>query len=284
MMSLKLNVLGYQIYADDLSKIRLDERLIINTINGHSYAVAKKDLQFQEALLSSDVLLPDGVSVTFGVRMENGIKIPKIAGFDIFIHLLKQLNKKNGSCFFLGALPNTLLYINDRIQKEFPNIRVGFFSPPFVEHYNLQQTKEMCKIINDFNPDVLFVGMTAPKQEKWVFQNKTFLKSNIICSIGAVFDFYARTKKRPAAWMINIGMEWFGRFLSEPVRLFYRYFISTPTIFIDILLKRIHRRSENIHRIEPFDSNEIGNVSDLDFHLHYKLLDKQYSKKIKKTK
>ncbi len=288
MITSKVNILGYQVFADNLNKIKLDKQLIINTLNGHSYSVAKKDLLFQEALHSSDILLPDGSSVTFGVHLENGIRIPKIAGYDVFIHLLNYLNKKNGSCYFLGSMTETLSLIENKINVEFPNIRVGSFSPPYVQEFSVKQSSQMCEIVNDFHPDVLFVGMTAPKQEKWVHKNKNLLDAKVICSIGAVFDFYAGTKKRPANWMIKCNLEWLGRFLSEPRRLFHRYFISTPSIFIDLFLHKFHIRNlyylNDLKPIKKPKVQEIGKALDSDINYHYKILEDEFDEELSNHK
>ena len=93
----------------------------------------------------------------------------------------------------------------------------------------------MIKVVNRFKPDVLFVGMTAPKQEKWIFENAYRLETHIITGIGAVFDFYAGTKKRPSKWMINWGLEWLGRLVSDPKRLWKRYIIYNPVFIYKIL-------------------------------------------------
>ena len=94
----------------------------------------------------------------------------------------------------------------------------------------------MVSRINEFKPDVLFVGMTAPKQEKWVYENKNQLDAKVICSIGAVFDFYSETVKRPSKFWINLGLEWFIRLLHEPNHLWRRYLLYGP-VFIYVVLK-----------------------------------------------
>ncbi len=237
----KAEVLGYEVYGSDLSKIRIGNSSVINTLNGHSYNVAKGDPEFREALQASDILLPDGVSVVFGARVLSGQKIQKIAGYDIFTHLLEQLNKQKGSCFFLGASLNTLHLIGQRLGKEFPNVRVGSFSPPYRAQFSEPENKMMCEQVNEFHPDVLFIGMTAPKQEKWVHANKSRLNAGIICSIGAVFDFYAGTTQRPANWVIKLKLEWLGRLLKEPRRMWRRYLLSTPVFFIDVFKSKVKR-------------------------------------------
>ena len=102
----------------------------------------------------------------------------------------------------------------------------------------------MINKVNNFNPDVLFVGMTAPKQEKWVYQNKERLNAKIICSIGAVSDFYAGTVQRVNKIWIDLHLEWFRRFLNEPVRLWQRNFISTPLFLLEILLYKLKIRKD----------------------------------------
>ena len=94
---------------------------------------------------------------------------------------------------------------------------------------------EMCKKVNLITPNVLFVGMTAPKQEKWVHEFRGNLDADIICSIGAVFDFYAGNIKRSSNFWIYLGLEWLPRLVKEPKRLFYRNFISTPKFIFEII-------------------------------------------------
>jgi N-acetylglucosaminyldiphosphoundecaprenol N-acetyl-beta-D-mannosaminyltransferase len=95
----------------------------------------------------------------------------------------------------------------------------------------------MLRAINNAAPDVLWVGLTAPKQEKWVYTNKENIDANTIVSIGAVFDFYAGTVKRPNKIWISLGLEWFPRFLREPKRLAKRNLVSTPKFLLEIILQ-----------------------------------------------
>ncbi|MGJ5642340.1 WecB/TagA/CpsF family glycosyltransferase [Formosa sp. S-31] len=220
---LNVNCLGYSIYNGKLSKIKFRDKLVINTINQYSFCIAEKDMKFKEALNSSNILLPDGIGITLAYKFLRNKKIKKIAGADIHQFILKKLNKENGSCYYFGSSSNTLSKIQERITKEYPNIKVGFYSPPYKDEFNNEENKIMIKAINDFQPDVLFVGMTAPKQEKWVSKNKPDLNVGAICSIGAVFDFYAGTVNRPSQEWINLGLEWLGRLLNEPKRMWKRY-------------------------------------------------------------
>jgi N-acetylglucosaminyldiphosphoundecaprenol N-acetyl-beta-D-mannosaminyltransferase len=214
---------------------------IINTINTHSWVVAETDPVLREALSSSDVLLPDGEGIVWAVRYLTGQQIRKIAGFDIFIHLLQYLQKTSGTCFFMGGSQKTLDLIKARLAKEYPNITAGFYSPPFKQEFSDEDNSIIhTKIRSQFTAHsspftVLFVGMTAPKQEKWVHKNKENIHADIICSIGAVFDFYAGTVKRPPDWMIRLKLEWLGRLLSNPKKMWKRVFLSGPRFILSIL-------------------------------------------------
>ena len=232
------DLVKYKIYTASPSSINTDEKCIINTINPHSYCVAKKDRDFNKALLSSEVLLPDGFGMVLATRFLTGQKINKIAGADIHQYLLKQANKKKLKVFYLGASRETLELIEKRIRNEFINIKVASYSPPYKLQFTDEETLEMIDKVNIFQPDFLFVGMTAPKQEKWVYANKERLDVNVIASIGAVFDFYAGNVNRAPKWMIKFGIEWLHRSLKSR-RLLIRNFKSNPVFLYDLVKIKI---------------------------------------------
>lgn len=221
-----------------LPNLPIESKTIINTINPHSYCMAEKDSEFKKALLEADILLPDGIGIVWAGKMLRDEKLSKIAGFDIFIHLLNHLEKTNGSCFFLGASQEALNLIKEKASLEYPNINVGMYSPPFKKEFSVQDSREMCNKVNEFKPDVLFVGMTAPKQEKWVQVYKDNLNAPIICCIGAVFDFYAGTVRRSSEFWINAGLEWLPRFVNDPFRLAKRNLVSTPKFIFEVLNRK----------------------------------------------
>jgi N-acetylglucosaminyldiphosphoundecaprenol N-acetyl-beta-D-mannosaminyltransferase len=138
----------------------------------------------------------------------------------------------------MGATEKTLLRIKAKIKEEYPSLEVGFYSPPFKKHFSDEEAFAIQHHINRFKPHFLFVGMTAPKQEKWVFTNKDQLDVKIITSIGAVFDFYAENIKRPHPIWIKLGLEWFIRLVSEPRRLWRRTFISSPKFLYHVLRQK----------------------------------------------
>lgn len=237
--STTVGVLDYSIFNSDLSKLSFDKKCLITTVNQYSFMVAEKDLEFKNALVKSDILLPDGVGIVAAAKMLNGETVKKIAGADIHQHLLQKMNKEGGSCFYLGASETTLTAIKKRLAKEYPKIKVGSYSPPFKAEFSDEDNKAMIAAVNAFRPDVLFVGMTAPKQEKWSYKFKDQLDAQIICAIGAVFDFYAETVTRPSQFWINLGLEWAVRLAKEPKRMAKRYLYYGPAFVYELLKAKI---------------------------------------------
>jgi len=236
-----LNIMGYDIFIDEISKIKIDsnKKQLINTINPHSYVTAKEDKTFMEALQASDTLLPDGSGIVMAAKQINKANIRKIAGSDLHPYLLSELEKTGGSVFYMGASKDTLDKIYKRIAEEYPNVKVGSYSPPFKDEFTEEDNVKVIDAVNTFSPDVLFIGMTAPKQEKWLHVYKDSLNFKIASSIGAVFDFYAGTVVRPSQFWIDIHLEWLPRLLKEPKRLWKRNFVSTPLFLADMMMYKI---------------------------------------------
>lgn len=224
-MANKLNIqfLDYSVFSKTLEYLPSSKKTLVSTINQYSYCIAEEDSEFKKALKESDILLPDGIGIVIGAKFIHGKKVSKIAGADIHQFLLEKLNRESGSCFYLGSSETTLSKVRDRISSEYPNIKIGTYSPPFKPIFSEEDNVKILNVVNTFKPDVLFVGMTAPKQEKWSYANKEELDAKTICSIGAVFDFYAGTVERPNKIWINLGLEWLGRLLKEPRRMWKRY-------------------------------------------------------------
>lgn len=237
-------LMGYKVFNSDLKAILFHKKAVINTINPHSYCVSLDDNFFRESLEDSDFLIPDGIGICLAFQYLFKKQIKKITGADLHSFFLKHLNSTNGKAFYLGASDNTLIKIKERVKKEHPKIDVKFYSPPFKKEFNQTENNIILKEINQYNPDVLFVGMTAPKQEKWVHRNKEKINVNYICSIGAVFDFYSRKSRRAPKFVQKIGLEWLFRSLMS-FRLARRNLTSNPRFIYHILKFKYFENSFN---------------------------------------
>lgn len=209
-----------------------DGKLLINTINAHSYNNAQKDPLFAEALLRGGALIPDGESIVLAFHWLRHEYIERIPGWDLFEYEMERLNQKGGTCFFLGASEKTLQLIKEKARVVYPHITVETYSPPYKPEFSDEDNRAMIDAVNRVNPDLLWVGMTAPKQEKWAYTHYDELDvKGHIGTIGAVFDFFAGTVERaPEAWQKR-GMEWAYRLLKEPRRMWRRYLLGNLIFF-----------------------------------------------------
>lgn len=233
---LKLKELSLLTSRRELSSLP-DGKLLINTINAHSYNTALKDSLFAEALTKGDVLIPDGASVVMACRWLKAKSQPteRIAGWDLFVHEMDRLNRKGGTCFFMGSSEKVLELIRKRAAVDYPNIKVETYSPPYKPEFSDEENRQIIEAINKANPDLLWIGMTAPKQEKWTYTH--WKELDIHChvgTIGAVFDFFAGTVERAPKWWQEHSLEWLYRLIKEPRRMWRRYIIGNMLFLINI--------------------------------------------------
>jgi len=215
-MNSTLDVLGYKVFNSSLDKADYSEKTLINTFSPNSYGLATKDPFFKEALRNTDILVLDGVGIALGSLFLHGKNIKKIAGQDCFDYFTAKGNENHWKIFFMGSSPKTLEKITTRLKQEYPNIQTAVYSPPFKPEFSEEDNLQIIESINAFKPDVLFVGLTAPKQEKWSYQHKNQLNARVISTIGNVFDWYAGNSKRPAPIWIKLRLEWFVRIFMRP--------------------------------------------------------------------
>lgn len=246
---MKENILGYQVdtlsvaaCADDVFAhvARGHDKRWLACLNPHSYAVALDDAHFGLALRGADWLVPDGIGVVHASRwLEGNIKV-RVTGSDVFFGLHERMNTHGQlSVFFLGATDETLKTIRVRMSRDYPYIRVaGTYSPPFKPDYTTAELDAMIGAVNAAKPDVLWVGMTAPKQEKWIFENRARLDVRFAAAVGAVFDFYTGNVKRSNPLFQRLGLEWLPRLLQQPKRLWRRMFVSAPIFVMHVLRER----------------------------------------------
>ena len=229
-------------------------KTLINTIYAYSYVVAQKDDIFADALRKCDFLMPDGAGIVKACRWLKAKSQPKerIAGWDLFSFEMNALERKSEKLkdkseklkvMFLGSSEKVLSLIRRRVAVDYPHLKVVTYSPPYKLEFSDEDNQAMIKAINDADPDLLWIGMTAPKQEKWTYSHWQDL--NIHChvgTIGAVFDFYAGTAKRAPLWWQRHSLEWLYRLLTEPRRMWRRYIIGNALFIHNILKEKRAKR------------------------------------------
>lgn len=226
-------------------------KISINCINAYSYNIAQNDPSFAKALQCSDYLIPDGISIVMACKWLKTKSKPayRIVGWDLFSLEMEKLNSEvekgtytsqheNGKSpvvMFMGSSEKVLGVIKERMKKEYPLLQAITFSPPFKQTFSDEDSKAMVDAINNAQPDLLWIGMTAPKQEKWLYQHWNELNINChVGCIGAVFDFYAGTIKRAPQWWLDHSMEWVYRLIKEPKRMWKRSVIGIPLFLYNV--------------------------------------------------
>ncbi len=237
----ELNLVESQAALNDIPK----GKVLINTINAHSFNVAQYDDFFARALTEGDYLLPDGASIVKACRWLNAKSRPqeRITGwvlFDFEMGRLEQEGSQNDdgnlpTAMFVGSSEKVLALIKERAAKDYPHVKIATYSPPYKAKFSDEDNNDIIQAINDVNPDLLWIGMTAPKQEKWVFKHWNELNINChVGTIGAVFDFYAGTSKRAPQWWQKHSIEWLYRLIREPRRMWRRYVVGNPKFLWNI--------------------------------------------------
>lgn len=239
-MSLRLSSLYYVCSMQELADSHSGKTLI-NTINAHSFNTAQKDALFAEALANGDYLIPDGASIVKACRWLKAKSQPKerIAGWDLFMFEMNKLNEKGGRVMFMGSSEKVLTLIREKAKVDYPRLDVVTYSPPYKPEFSDDDNKAIIDAINKANPDLLWIGMTAPKQEKWAYAHWNEL--NIHChvgTIGAVFDFYAGTAQRAPQWWQEHSLEWLYRLMKEPKRMWRRYVLGNPLFVWNIMKEK----------------------------------------------
>ena len=200
----------------------------------HGLHVASEDPQFREILNNADLFVPDGIAPVWIARAL-GLKTKgRVTGSDILRDYLELANEKGYSSFFFGDTEDTLEALRENLQRQYPGHRiVGTYSPPFRQHTDAEK-RQMIDMINAAQPDVLWVGLGLPKQERWIAQHRDELHVPVAIGVGAVFGFFSGKIKRVPQWIGDNGFEWVWRFLAEPKKLWRRDLLEGPRFLFSV--------------------------------------------------
>lgn len=232
-----VETIGFKVFSDNLSKIPLESSScrVINTISPNSYGISTRDEEFRMALKNSDYLVLDGVYFAFASLLLQGKNIKRNQGPDVFYHFMERANEAGKKVFFLGSSPQTLKLIKQKASFLYPNIKIATYSPPFRKEFSEQENNGMIQAINRFKPDIVFIGMTCPKQEKWAMRNRHRVHSNLMIAIGNVFDWFAGTQKAIAPIWFKLRIGWLVRIFYRP-EIFKRNIGNQMLFFWHVLL------------------------------------------------
>ncbi|CUS97495.1 MAG: WecB/TagA/CpsF family glycosyltransferase [Candidatus Bathyarchaeia archaeon] len=201
---------------------------LISARDAHGIVISKKDKNFHKILSSFDINLPDGVPIVWIGRLKGSKEMGRCSGVDFFQEIMITTKDKNIKHFLCGGKEGVPEKLKMVCEKKFGNKNiVGTYSPPFRD-MSEEEIKILSNQINSLGADIVWVGLSTPKQEVFAYRLSKYLKVKFICTVGAAFDFHTGRVKRAPKFMQNIGLEWLYRLIKEPKRLFKRYAVVVP--------------------------------------------------------
>jgi N-acetylglucosaminyldiphosphoundecaprenol N-acetyl-beta-D-mannosaminyltransferase len=220
------------------SALTTRQRLLIGVVNAAKMVKLRQDAHLRDSLLECDVLLADGQAVVWASRLLRRRVPERVAGIDLFSHLLDVAAEDGWSAYLLGAKPDVLALLRERLTERLPGLKIagsrdGYFTDA--------EAADVAADIRASGADMLFLGMTSPKKENFLGDFGATLNVPVLHGVGGSFDILAGiTKRAPARWQ-RLGLEWLYRVLQEPGRLWRRYLITNVT-FIALVLRELVRR------------------------------------------
>lgn len=206
--------------------------------NVHSVMTCRKSEKLKAALNASLLTVADGMPLVWSARFLGRSVKERVAGPDLMMDLLRISDQEGFAHYFYGSSEEVLTVLEKNLRERLPGVKiVGSLAPPF-RSFTVEEDREIVEAINAAAPDILWVGLGAPKQELWMAEHHGRLKVPVMIGVGAAFDFHAGSKKRAPVWMQKSGLEWAWRLYQEPGRLWRRYLIDDLPFFWYILRQK----------------------------------------------
>lgn len=246
-----INILGVQVHPLTVDQLHEELAQLIETdshaevlhVNVHGMNLSADNPWLRDYLNQAEIVFCDGAGIILGARIL-GQHIPERITYADWMWQLAEFAAARGySFYFLGAKPGIAQTAADRMIERFPELKIAGVRDGYFNKDNGHPDNEaVLADINAARPNILIVGMGMPMQERWLLDNWSRIDANIALTGGAVFDYISGDLKRAPAWMTNNGLEWLGRLLIEPRRLWQRYIVGNPVFLARVIRERLHHR------------------------------------------
>jgi N-acetylglucosaminyldiphosphoundecaprenol N-acetyl-beta-D-mannosaminyltransferase len=214
------------------------ERLVVGVVNAGKIVAMQASAELRAAVLSADLVIPDGMAVVWASRVLGEALPERVTGIDLFEQLLEVAARRDLSVYFLGATDAVLDDLMAEVARRHPGLRVagrrnGYFGDA--------EAAAVAHAIGVARPDFLFVGISTPKKERFLAEWAAHMDVGVCHGVGGAFDVMAGKVSRAPGWMQRIGLEWLYRVFQEPRRMWKRYLV-TNTLFASMLVREWLRR------------------------------------------
>lgn len=238
--SQRLKILGVRVSPVDMSSavatiegwIEHHEEQYVCVTGVHGLIESYRDDRVRKIHNSAGMVTPDGMPLVWLGRHLGFKQIERVYGPDLLLAMCEASVKKRYRHFFFGGAPHVADILAEELQDRFPGLVVaGTYSPPFGD-ISKEKDEEIVEAINSAKPDLVWVGVSTPKQEKWMAGHVGKIHAPVLVGIGAAFDIHSGLKPQAPVWMRYSGLEWLFRLASEPRRLWRRYAINNPLFLL----------------------------------------------------
>ena len=242
-------------FDETIDKIRefinKKHRGFVVTPNVDHVTKLQSDSCFRKIYEEAALVVADGMPLIWASRIIGTPLKERISGVDLLVRLAEVAGRKGYGIFFLGGRPGAALKASETLKSRFSNLRIaGIYSPPYGFEEDSNEEDKIIRMINDSKADILFVGLGAPKQEKWIYEHYRQLNVYVSLGIGVSFELVSGLVKRAPIWMQKAGLEWFWRLIMEPRRMWRRYLIDDMKFFW-LLIKDILKAKRMSGRYSP---------------------------------
>lgn len=213
----------------------------------HGVMESQKDKNLRQIHNQASMVTPDGMPMVW-LGWLNGYRnsMSRVYGPDLMLELCKASSQRRISHFFYGGAEGVPELLASKLRSRFPGLCIaGTYSPPF-RPLTPFEVEEIVQQINQSKPDIVWIGLSTPKQERWMSEHVNKIHAPVLIGVGAAFDFHAGLKKQAPKWMQNHGLEWLYRLISEPRRLGKRYLINNPWFILLIFAQILHLKNYKI--------------------------------------
>lgn len=239
----RVNILGVGVSAINLD---LAKRVFIEAIQTkrkgyvcvtgvHGVMESQNDPQLRAIHNKALLCTPDGMPMVWLGKLKGFKEMGRVYGPDLMLEIMRVSREFNFRHFFYGGANGVAQELKQRFEKEFPGMQiVGTYEPPF-RPLNAEEEKELTRLVDETRPDIFWVGLSTPKQEKFMAEYQNKLDVTLMVGVGAAFDFHSGRIKQAPRWMQRSGLEWLFRLCMEPKRLWRRYFSNNPRFVFRIV-------------------------------------------------
>jgi N-acetylglucosaminyldiphosphoundecaprenol N-acetyl-beta-D-mannosaminyltransferase len=247
-----VNVLGVEVSAIDMSAalsafedwIEREQKTYVCVTGVHGVMESQSDAVLREIHNQSGLTTPDGMPMVWCGRYAGAKGMQRVYGPDLMLEVCASGAQRGWKMFFYGAAPGVPEELERMLVKRNPGLQVvGTFSPPY-RALSADEKVEIAAMIDAAAPDIVWVGLSTPKQERWMHEFRPLLSAPVLVGVGAAFDMHAGRLPQAPAWMQRSGLEWLYRLLREPRRLWRRYLNNNPRFVIGVLRQRPRLLSE----------------------------------------